>query len=96
MQYPIILIVKKKKKIQIFNTFNQLKYNEKKNCYKYSLLKHFCVGKLTSCFRCWSMWEGKLKHQSTHQTFKVLFCNYVKSRSYSNGKRNGNIINRVF
>ena len=30
MQYPIILILKKKKKLQIFNTFNQLKYNEKK------------------------------------------------------------------
>ena len=32
MQYPIILILKKKTKkiFQIFNTFNQLKYNEKK------------------------------------------------------------------
>ena len=31
MQYPIILILKENKKLfQIFNTFNQLKYNEKK------------------------------------------------------------------
>ena len=30
MQYPIILILKENKIFQIFNTFNQLKYNEKK------------------------------------------------------------------
>ena len=93
MQYPIILILKENKKKYFKFSILLINLNTmKKICYKYSLLKHFCVGKLTSCFRCWSMWEGKLKHQSTDQTFKVLFCNYVKSRSYSNG----NIIHRVF